>query len=94
MIPQFELSGAGWKLVGTVFCPNGFRGFIYLLAITNTSPQPRQFTLGWQGNWQATMFTAFSTRPSRPEHSLVQPVDLNPDLEHRAGSSGRLGRGA
>lgn len=85
-IPQFELSGAGWKLVGTVFCPNGFRGFIYLLAITNTSPQPRQFTLGWQGNWQATMFTAFSTRPSLGQNTAwYNRWTRTLTFEHRAG---------
>ena len=63
-IPRFLLRAPGYILEGTVFCPSGFRGFVYLLKVTNTGEHPRSFHLGWRGSWENTVFTAFSTRKS------------------------------
>lgn len=63
-IPHFQLLGEDFRLEGTIFCPDGFRGFVYLLRITNTGQTPLSFTLGWQASWENTAFTAFRTRRS------------------------------
>ena len=55
-VPSFTAEGTGWSCKGTVFCPNGFRGFVYLLEATNESEEPQSISLGWQGNWQLTEF--------------------------------------
>ena len=85
-IPRFTLGGSGWKLEGTVFCPNGRRGFVYLLSVTNTGPTKRRFTLGWKGSWGSTLFTAFSSRRSLGSNlAWYNRWTRTLTFEHRAG---------
>ena len=85
-VPSFTAEGTGWKLQGTVFCPNGFRGFVYLLEATNESEEPQSISLGWRGNWQLTEFTAFSARKSLGNNvSWYNRWTRTLTFEHRAG---------
>ena len=85
-IPRFQLRAPNWQLQGTVFCPNGWRGFVYLLRITNTGSETRSITLGWRGNWQSTAFTVFSTRKSLGSNiGWYNRWTRTLTFEHRAG---------
>ncbi len=85
-IPRFLLRAPGYILEGTVFCPSGFRGFVYLLKVTNTGEHPRSFHLGWRGSWENTVFTAFSTRKSLGNNvGWYNRWTRTLTFEHRAG---------
>ncbi|NLJ79727.1 MAG: glycoside hydrolase family 125 protein [Firmicutes bacterium] len=67
-IPRFELEQKGLFVRGTIFCPQGFHGFIYLLEMENNSSYKRSCDLGWLGNWAAAGLTIFRSRNSGGEN--------------------------
>ncbi len=85
-IPQFELVKKGLKVVGTIFCPNDFRGFVYLLEVANTTKETLSLELGFCGNWQSTAFTVYRSRHSTGDNiAWYNRWTRTLSFEHRSG---------
>jgi len=80
-IPRFTLGGSGWKLEGTVFCPHGRRGFVYLLSVANNRSHQAEvhFRLGGQLGEHPVHSLQQQKVPGQ-QSCLVQQVDAYPNL--------------